>query len=184
MGVVLRLVRPLAAFGAALLLIAGWVGEARAQPAGKQSVPGWASHGFIVFKCSDLLCVLPPGAESGGVLIDGPGHGPWPQWDPALSSNGRYLAFRGYYRPHAEGDYALYVLNLRNGKWRRVTGKGSIASDPSWSPDGKWIAYDTSGEGEIWKVRASGGKPVRLTRRHGNVSDASPAWSPNGRLIA
>jgi TolB protein len=108
---------------------------------------------------------------------------PSPQWDPALSPSGHSLAFRGYYRPFAEGDYALYVLNLRRSTWRRVTPKGSIATGPSWSPDGRWIAFSTSGEGEIWKVRASGGTPVRLTHRHG-VGDATPAWSPNGRLIA
>ncbi|HJU37795.1 MAG TPA: LpqB family beta-propeller domain-containing protein [Gaiellaceae bacterium] len=64
-----------------------------------------------------------------------------------------------------------------------MTPKTSIASDPSWSPDGRWLAFDTSGAGEIWKVRASGGKPVQLTHRRDD-GDSSPAWSPDGRLIA
>jgi Tol biopolymer transport system component len=169
---------------ASLLFAGSLVGGANARSGVLASVPRWASHGFIVFKYHDFLCVLRPGSESGGVLLSAPHHTPWPQWDPALSANGRFLAFRGYYQPFAEGDYALYVLNLRTSKWRRVTGKGSVASDPSWSPDGRWIAFDASGQGEIWKVRASGGKPVRLTRRPGRVSDAQPAWSPKGRLIA
>jgi hypothetical protein len=155
--------------------------QAGAWTDGAGQVPRWASRGLIVFKCGDLLCRLRPGGKSGGVLIGRPRRTPWPQWDPALSTNGRSLAFRGYYQPFAEGDYAVHVLNIRCGTWLRVTRKGSGTSDPSWSPDSRWIAY-TSGGGEIWKVRASGGRPVRLTRRHG-VGDSLPAWSPDGLRI-
>lgn len=179
----LRVVSRVSRLALVLLLAGGLVGGANAQSSSTGSVPRWASHGFIVFKCRDLLCVLPPGRESGGVLTSARTGAPSPQWDPAVSPNGDFLAFRGYYKPFAEGDYALYVLNLRDSTWRRLTAKGSIASDPSWSPDGRWLAYDTSGEGEIWKIRVQGGKPVQLTRRHG-VGDSTPAWAPNGRQIA
>jgi Tol biopolymer transport system component len=150
-------------------------------------VPAWASHGFIVFKYLDSLAQMRPGDESGGILVGGPRcgtcKGPHTPWDPALSPNGRSLAFRGYHKPYAEGSYALYVLSLRHGTWRRIT--RSIASDPTWSPDGKWIAYDTSGGGEIWKVRATGGKAIRLTRRQPTaIGDETPAWSPDGHHIA
>jgi Tol biopolymer transport system component len=173
-------VRLVACLGVAVLLATAWTRGAGAHAAAPR--PRWA-HGFIVFKCADELCLLRPGTESGALLLDGPKGTPRPQWDPALSENGRYLAFRGYYRPFAEGNYALYVLNLRRGTRRRVTPRGSIAGDPSWSPDGRWIVFDTSGAGEIWKVRAGGGGRERLTRRH-DGRDSSPAWSPNGRWIA
>jgi TolB protein len=179
------LARPLAAVAVSLLLLAGSAGGAAAR-SGKRSVPIWASHGFLVFKYLDSLAQIRPGSESGGIVVGGPpGHmlGPHTPWDPALSPNGRFLAFRGYYKPFNEGSYALYVLNLRTGKFRRVT--RSVAGDPAWSPDGKWIAFDLGGGGEIWKVRASGGKPIRLTQRRRNaVGDATPTWSPSGRQIA
>lgn len=182
---VFRTVRLLAAFAGSLLFVAGWASGASARSSAR-SVPRWASHGFIVFKYLDSLAQIRPGSESGGILVGGPAEhtlGPHTPWDPALSPNGRFLAFRGYYKPFAEGSYALYILHLRTGKFRRAT--QSIAGDPSWSPDGKWIAFDTSGGGEVWKVRASGGKPVRLTQRGPNaVGDATPTWSPNGRQIA
>jgi Tol biopolymer transport system component len=167
--------RLLVSFGAMLLLTGSLAAGAGAGSGQARSVPSWASHGFIVFKYLDSLAQMRPGSESGGILVGGPA------WDPALSPNGRFLAFRGYYRPFAEGNYALYALNLRHGTRRRLT--RSIAGDPSWSPDGRWLVYDTSGAGEIWKVRASGGKPVRLTRRDG-LGDWSPTWAPSGRLIA
>jgi len=55
---------------------------------------------------------------------------------------------------------------------------------PTWSPDGKSIAFisNLSGRNNLWLVPAEGGWPVQLT-----VSDqrqTSPAWSPNGKWIA
>src|SRR5215470_8313409 len=55
---------------------------------------------------------------------------------------------------------------------------------PTWSPDGKSIAYisNMSGRNNLWIVPADGGFPTQLT-----VSDqrqTSPAWSPDGKWIA
>jgi dipeptidyl aminopeptidase/acylaminoacyl peptidase len=55
---------------------------------------------------------------------------------------------------------------------------------PTWSPDGKSIAFisNMSGRNNLWLVPAGGGWPVQLT-----VSDqrqTAPAWSPDGKWIA
>jgi len=55
---------------------------------------------------------------------------------------------------------------------------------PTWSPDGKSIAFisNMSGRNNLWLVPAEGGWPVQLT-----VSDqrqSAPAWSPDGKWIA
>src|SRR5579862_9777004 len=52
--------------------------------------------------------------------------------------------------------------------------------DPTWSPDGKWIAFTM--RGDIWKVPAAGGAAVALTA--GPAYHFEPAWSPDGRRLA
>jgi TolB protein len=62
----------------------------------------------------------------------------------------------------------------------RLTHRPGPDFDPSWSPDGRRIAYrsERRGEPEIWVMNADGTGQRRL------AAGLSPAWSPDGSLIA
>lgn len=167
------------AFVVALLLAAfAASGSAGASGRPAAALPAWVTHGFLVLQCErGGLCLARPGERSIRPLYSA---GPAPQWDPAISPDGRAVAFRGYWGV-GDGAYALYVVGTNGCKPRRLT--RDIAGDPSWSPDGRWIVFDTSGGGQLWKVRPDG---TALTRLGGGRfhQEVSPSWSPRGDEIA
>ena len=67
---------------------------------------------------------------------------------------------------------------------RQVTSERQLITCVSISHDGQWLAYDSnrSGNFDIYKVRADGGEPARLTTHPAN--DFCPTWSPDDRELA
>ncbi len=67
----------------------------------------------------------------------------------------------------------------------RLTTSNSLDSEPSVSPDGKKIAFQTryrsgSGGDNIWRMNAdgSGQKNVSYDPNHRFADDGGPAWQP------
>jgi len=56
-----------------------------------------------------------------------------------------------------------------------MVARGRALAEPSWSPDGKWLAYLESfdGRGDVMVVPADGGAPIRLTAEPGPQPTAS-----------
>jgi TolB protein len=78
----------------------------------------------------------------------------------------------------------IWVMNLDGTGRRNLTRTPGIDSKPSWSPDGKSIAFhsDRGGNYDIYVVDCDSGSVRRLTDDPGY--DCSPLWSPNGDAIA
>ena len=80
----------------------------------------------------------------------------------------------------------LWVADRDGSSPRRLTEADISEHQPTWSPDGRWIAYATwDGQaGNLQKVRSDGsGDPVQLTSEPGVY--VTPAWSPDGgRIVA
>jgi len=66
----------------------------------------------------------------------------------------------------------------------RITFDEGLQNEPTWSPDGRYIAYssDRGGKFDIWVQQVSGGDPIQITKGGGH--HWQPEWSPDGKYIA
>jgi Tol biopolymer transport system component len=99
------------------------------------------------------------------------------QTEPAFSSDGTKIAFasRRDRRSH------IYVMRADgSGTMQLTTGKHEDSS-PTWSPDGKHIAFER--DRMLFVVEPSGAGLRRIGTTIGG-EDRDPSWSPDGRFIA
>jgi Tol biopolymer transport system component/DNA-binding winged helix-turn-helix (wHTH) protein len=94
---------------------------------------------------------------------------------PSFSPDGASIV----YSADAGGTPHLFISAIDGSGERRLTNGEDGEAQPSWSPDGKRIAFTSIGTAGIWIVDAGGGKPVRLT-----PFGSRPSWSPDGTQIA
>jgi tricorn protease len=95
-----------------------------------------------------------------------------------LSPNGNRAVFS------ARGD--LFTIPAEHGNTRNLTQTSSADEDhPSWSPDGRMVAYttDISGEQQV-AVRPAEGGAERVLTHFERGYFYGPRWSPNGERLA
>ena len=99
------------------------------------------------------------------------------EWSP-VPINGTYrIAFRGYRLGEVRGD--IYTIAVDGTDLVNLTGGRGDNSNPTWSPDGSYIAFSTvrrSGKSELWVMERDGDAPRRLLSLKGNC--LQPAWGP------
>jgi TolB protein len=81
----------------------------------------------------------------------------------------------------------IYIVDYDGFNPRRVTVNGSLNITPTWSPDGKGIAYVSYRQGGplVYLARIFEGRSVpNLTRERGDAMGLSPAFSPDGARLA
>ncbi|MGH9594376.1 MAG: TolB family protein, partial [Bryobacteraceae bacterium] len=91
----------------------------------------------------------------------------------SLSPDGRKLLF------HAGGAKGgLWLRDLETLEWRHVDGTDANTAGPTWSSDGRFLSFASSGQ--MKKIELTGGPPVTLT-----IAPAigSGSWSPDGSII-
>jgi TolB protein len=99
------------------------------------------------------------------------------QIEPHWSPDGKEIAFVS----GRDGVGHVFVMNADGTGTRRITDTKMDDSHPTWSADGKWLAF--SREGAIFRQPVAGGPANRLVKNAvGNAAD--PAYSPDGKYVA
>ena len=85
----------------------------------------------------------------------------------------------------------IFTIDVESGDEKQITDGDWYDDQPSWSPDGKSIAFVSDRERErhqrqwrsdLWVVPVAGGRARKLTQSRGTA--VSPVFSPDGRHIA
>ncbi len=120
-------------------------------------------------------------------LTNNPDGDRYPSWSP----DGKRIAFASMRAGHFKGEFGMtdeiYVMDADGGNEQRLTENRRYDWYPSWSPDGKRIAFASDRKGdlvnfEIYVMDIDGGNEQRLTENR--VYDTRPSWSPDGERIA
>lgn len=129
-----------------------------------------AHTGKILRKLSDRINTLDIDALS---LLESPG-----TWSPD-SRNFAFVVFSG-------GRNKLVIFNMDRMKRKSVIDLPGLSSftTPSWSPDGKYIAFTATVKGvsDIYLYDTETGAVKQLTSDV--YANLQPSWSPDGKMIA
>jgi dipeptidyl aminopeptidase/acylaminoacyl peptidase len=117
-------------------------------------------------------------------------------YDHALTWNprGDEVAFLSNHEPDpdANNNSDIFAVDM-NGRVRQLTDTRGCEYEPSWSPDGKWIAYtatkrdvttidSVAEDAHVWVIDAGGGAGRELTAAQDRRA-RSPRWSQDSRSI-
>jgi Tol biopolymer transport system component len=96
------------------------------------------------------------------------------------------LAFERF--SDSRGQRAIFTVRLDGTGLRRITPWLLDASQPYYSPDGRWIAFrsneSSERKGNIWLVRPNGGRLHPVTHTSAGAGKwQSCALSPDGRYL-
>jgi len=146
----------------------------------------WSADGAHVFyssaqeggRSSDLLTKAADGSGAPERLSDVAGVGQMPQ---SVSADGKWLFCLRGMQPDTKSDIWAVPLQGR-GKPQPLVRTVEFDTNPSLSPDGRWLAYasETAGMPDVYLRPFPGSGPrIRVSEGGG----AGPLWDPGGRRI-
>ena len=144
--------------------------------------PNWSRDGkFLVYNSRGLLYKI---NVAGGIpKVIPTGFADQNNNDHGISFDGKILAISHHAKDKPDGNNStVYTVPIEGG-----TPKEIIPKSPSywhgWSPDGKWLTYTASrnGQFDIYKIPSAGGDEIQLTNQ--STLDDGPEFSPDGNYI-
>ena len=95
--------------------------------------------------------------------------------DPQISPDGKRIAYFTHDVKTQERD--IHVMDIDGRNSRQLTDVGRVNEDPFWSPDGKFIVFQSNRTGnyQIFKMKADGSEQQCLSKNKN--SEYWPSWS-------
>jgi dipeptidyl aminopeptidase/acylaminoacyl peptidase len=107
--------------------------------------------------------------------------------DARLSPDGEFVAYGVSRTVEAQNvEYCeLWIRELRNGNLRALASGDVFATAPRWSPDGRWLAFVSTGaDGRRIHVSCALTGETREITPAAMPIDGAPTWSPDGARLA
>lgn len=107
---------------------------------------------------------------------------------PQVSPDGRMVAFAVSEITDSEKNKSVSRLWIAatdgSSPARPLTNSSAKDSNPRWSPDGRWILFEStrSGDSQLWVIGIQGGEARQLTSISTGASNGT--WSPDGGHVA
>jgi Tol biopolymer transport system component len=103
-----------------------------------------------------------------------------PSYLHGWSPDGKYLA----YCAERNSNYDVYIIPATGGVEVRLTDAEGLDDGPEYSPDGKYIWFNSVRTGlmQVWRMKTDGTEPTQMTF-HQNLNSWFPHVSPDGRQV-
>ena len=107
--------------------------------------------------------------------------------EPRISPEGDWVAYTVSSADTAEDQnhHAVWMTSWDGTRTVRLTNSKQGESAPSWSPDGRWLAFLSSRDDEhtqLWLLDRRGGEGRKVTTLQSDVDDY--VWAPDGHRVA
>jgi len=158
---------------------------------GENFEPAWSPDGKLIAYYSQKrggIWLIPALGGAASPLTD---FGSRPAWSP----DGSKIAFQsgalldlGQTAFDAMPPSTIWIVPTHGGTPRQITQPGNPPGGhgaPSWSPDGKRIAFSASstGLGGVWSVSVNGGEAQRLAGGRLGGFDFNPVYAPGAQAL-
>jgi dipeptidyl aminopeptidase/acylaminoacyl peptidase len=87
---------------------------------------------------------------------------------PVVSPDNKWVAFavRDTDLEANRGRFDLWMVGIDGTGQRRLTSHPDNDTDPTWSPDGRWVYFMStrSGSSQVWRIAVAGGEAEQVTK--------------------